>query len=68
MKEFKDAKFGDHPAVSSEYVKFFVSNSSGSEGSLREELAAAVKLSQKANDASVRALNLLDEQRKKSQS
>lgn len=63
-KAFKDAKFGDDPSIAGEYVKFLVS-SSGSDSSLREELAVAFKLATKANDASVRALNLLDEHHKK---
>lgn len=58
MKEFKDANFGDHPAISSEYVKFLAANS-GRDNSdqrfvdLKAELVVANKNCKAANDIAV---------------
>lgn len=70
MRDFREAKFQNHPTISSEYVKFLVANA-GSERkdrelvSLREELVAITKIAKDALAASSRACNTVDEQKKK---
>jgi hypothetical protein len=70
MKAFRDANFRDHPAISSEYVKFLTANSGGDNvdkrfAALKEEVVAALKIAKAANDSAVKAMNIADEQKKR---
>ena len=71
MKNFKDAKFQDHPTISSEYVKFLVANSGGNGDlntkylALKDELTTAVKSAKALELLVSKALNAIDEHKKK---
>lgn len=73
MKAYADASFRDHPTIAGEYVKFLTANSGGElvaqafamMKALQEDNVATAKLAKDAKAESSKAMNLVDELKKK---